>query len=77
MVANAQPQYLDSRASSILINLNLSINTQSIVSSYKNSKDKIEESQHANVGKTYGNLRSTLKGSYLTGCIKYGNNFIM
>ena len=75
MAANAQ--YLDSRASSILINLNLNIDAQAVASNYTTSKAKIEESQNSTRVKTYDNLRSTIKECYLTGCLKYGNNFIM
>lgn len=69
---------MDSRTSSILINLDLKNVVSSIVSDkYSSSKNDIAESEKGYKVKSYGNLRSTLKECYLTGSLKYGNNFIM
>lgn len=71
-----QRQGLDSRTSSILINLNLNLNTGFVVNKYCDSKAKIEESEKGNTKKVYKNLRSALRESYLTGSLRYGNGFI-
>ena len=67
----------DSRTSSILINLNLNISSGLVASNYSNSVRGIEEAKKGDKIKSYKNLRSTLKECYLTGSLKYGNNFIM
>ena len=67
---------MDSRTSSILLNLDLSTNSKLIASQYFISKANIEESSKNNV-KVYKNLKSTIKECYLTGSLKYGNNFVM
>lgn len=72
----ATKQGLDSRTSSILINLNLNLNTGLIVNQYSNAVEKINESSKGNVKKVYRNLRSALKESYLTGSLRYGNSFV-
>ncbi len=71
-----QKQGLDSRTSSILINLNLNLNTGFIANKYTDSIAKIEESSKGNAKKVYKNLRSALRESYLTGSLRYGNSFI-
>ena len=68
---------LDSRISSIMLNLNLSSNSTEIISQYTNSANKINEIQNQGPRKTYRSLKETLKESYLTGALAYGNNFIM
>lgn len=68
---------VDSRTTSILINLDLNINSKLVANKYITSKANIEETQHGTNRKTYKNLRSTLRECYLTGSLKYGNNFIM
>ena len=68
---------VDSRTSSILINLNLNLNSSIVASQYSSSVSKIEESANCNNQKIYRSLRSTMKECYLTGSLKYGNNFIM
>ena len=68
---------LDSRTSSILINLNLNINTKLVASNYLNAVEGIKESSKNGKVKTYKNIRSTLRESYFTGSLKYGNNFIL
>lgn len=68
---------VDSRTTSILINLDLNINSKLVANKYITSKSDIEETQHGVNKKTYKNLRSTLRECYLTGSLKYGNNFIM
>ena len=68
---------MDSRTSSILLNLNLDIDTSSFSNQYIESKKEIEESQEPEHIKTYNSLRSTIKECYLTGSLKYGNNFVM
>ena len=68
---------MDSRTSSILINLDLNINSNLVASKYLNSITGIEESEKPNKIKSYKTLRSALKECYLTGSLKYGNNFIM
>ncbi|MBQ4645994.1 MAG: hypothetical protein IJB79_01465 [Candidatus Gastranaerophilales bacterium] len=69
-------QGLDSRTSSILINLNLNLNTGFVANQYEDSISKIEESAKGTAKKVYRNLRSALKESYLTGSLRYGNGFI-
>ena len=69
-------QGLDSRTSSILINLNLNLNTGFIANQYGDSKAGIEQSAKGNKKKVYKNLRSALKESYLTSSLRYGNGFI-
>ncbi len=66
----------DSRTSSILINLNLNIDSGIVAEKYSDSVNGIEESKKGDKIKSYKNLRSTLKESFLTGSLKYGNNFI-
>ena len=68
---------MDSRTSSILINLDLNLNSGLVASNYSNSVEGIRESQKGDKIKSYKSLRSTLKECYLTGSLKYGNNFIM
>lgn len=67
---------MDSRTSSILINLDLNVSSNLIANQYFESKEDIEKSQQ-NSTKVYRSLRQTLKECYLTGSVKYGNNFIM
>ena len=67
----------DSRTSSILINLDLNINSNMVALKYISSIKGIEESKQGDKIKSYKTLRSTLKECYLTGSLKYGNNFIM
>jgi len=70
-------QGLDSRTSSILINLNLNLNTSFVSNKYSDSVSKIEETEKEdNNKKTYKTLRSALKESYLTGSLRYGNGFV-
>ncbi len=66
---------LDSRTSSILINLNLNLNTSFVSNKYSASIEGIEESSKDDK-KTYKSLRSALKESYLTGSLRYGNGFV-
>lgn len=69
---------MDSRTSSILINLDLKNITKGLVANtYSSSKAAIEESQSDNKVKSYKNLRSTLRECYFVGSLKYGNNFVM
>ena len=68
---------MDSRSISILINLDLNLNSGVVASNYSTAVKGIEESKQGNKVKSYKNLRSTLKECYLTGSLKYGNNFIM
>lgn len=70
-------QNIDSRTSSILINLNLNINSNLVANQYTTSVKGIEESAQGYKKKVYKNLRSTMKECYLTGSLKYGNNFVM
>jgi len=67
---------MDSRTSSILINLDLNLNSGTVAAKYLNAVAGIKESSKGNKIKSYKNLRSTLKECYLTGSLKYGNNFI-
>ena len=70
-------QSFDSRTSSILINLNLNLNTSYVSNKYGDFVSKIEETQKEdNNIKVYNSLRSALKESYLTSSLKYGNGFI-
>ena len=68
---------MDSRTSSILINLDLSINPNMVANQYCTSKADIEESAAGDKQKVYKSLRQTLRECYLTGSLKYGNNFVM
>ncbi|MBR5304667.1 MAG: hypothetical protein IKU37_07575 [Candidatus Gastranaerophilales bacterium] len=73
----ATKQYgLDSRTSSILINLNLNLNTGFVANQYGDSAAKIEESSKGDAKKTYNSLRSALRESYLTGSLRYGKGFV-
>ena len=67
---------LDSRTSSILINLDLNLNKSFVSNRYSASIEGIEESIKEDNTKVYRNLRSALKESYLTSSLKYGNGFI-
>ncbi len=68
---------MDSRTSSILLNLDLDLNACNYCENYANSKKEIEETQNSKYIKKYKNLRSTIKECYLTGSLSYGNNFVM
>lgn len=69
---------MDSRTSSILINLDLKNITKGLVANtYSTSKAAIEESQSNDNVKSYKSLRSTLRECYFVGSLKYGNNFVM
>ncbi len=67
---------MDSRTSSILINLNLNLDSSTIAEKYLNSAEGIKESSEGDKIKAYTTLKQTLKECYLTGSLKYGNNFI-
>ena len=68
---------MDSRTSSILINLDLNVNSGLIANQYSSSKAEINKASKDDEQKVYKNLRQTLKECYLTGSLKYGNNFVM
>jgi len=69
---------MDSRTSSILINLDLKNLTKGLVADkYSSTKESIEQSQIGGKVKSYNNLRSTLRECYFVGSLKYGNNFVM
>ncbi len=68
---------MDSRTSSILINLDLNINSNLVANQYCSSKAGIDEAYKGDKQKVYKNLRQTLRECYLTGSLKYGNNFVM
>jgi len=69
---------MDSRTSSILINLDLSkLNNSQVPKEYNLSTIAINKAAKGDKKKVYSNLRSTVKECYLTGSLKYGNNFIM
>ena len=68
---------MDSRTSSILINLDLNISSGLVASQYGASKAEIEEAQKGDKQKVYKNLRQTMKECYWVGSLKYGNNFVM
>lgn len=69
---------MDSRTSSILINLDLkNLNAAAVANKYMSSKAGIEESQSGAKVKSYKTLRSTLRECYFVGSLKYGNNFVM
>ena len=67
---------MDSRTSSILINLDLNLNSGTVAQNYTNSVEGIKESSEGDKIKSYKSLRQTLQECYLTGSLKYGNNFI-
>ena len=67
---------MDSRTSSILINLNLNLNTGLIANQYDKSVKKLRESEKGDKKKVYKNLRAALKESYLTSSLRYGTGFI-
>lgn len=68
---------LDSRTSSILLNLNINVNASSVALKYISSKEDIEEASKGNKQKVYKSLRQTMNECYLTGSLKYGRNYIM
>lgn len=67
---------MDSRTSSILLNLDIDVNAGLVANCYGTSKSGIAQAQDQKI-KSYKNLRSTLRECYLTGSLKYGNNFVM
>ena len=68
---------MDSRTGSILLNLDLDLDTNNFAIKYIESKKEVEDSQETEYVKEYSNLRSTIKECYLTGSLKYGKNFVM
>ena len=68
---------MDSRISSILLNLDLDLNTDNFSNQYIESKKEVQESQDSEYVKEYTSLRSTIKECYLVGSLKYGKNFVM
>ena len=68
---------IDSRVSSILLNLNINVDSKLFATNYHKIVSGVEESKKGDKVKSYKNLRSTLKECYRTGSLKYGNNFIM
>lgn len=68
---------MDSRTSSILLNLDLNINLSAISGNYSDSIEKINMTINTTEGKSYKTLTSTIKECYLTGSLKYGNNYVM
>ena len=67
---------MDSRTCSILINLDIDVNSKLVSNKYASSVSGIKNATRPNI-KSYSTLRSALQESYLTGSLKYGNNFIM
>ncbi|MBR3605113.1 MAG: hypothetical protein IKL52_03690 [Candidatus Gastranaerophilales bacterium] len=67
---------LDSRTSSILINLDLNLNKSFVQNRYSSSVEGIEESIKGEDVKVYNSLRSALKESYLTSSLRYGKGFV-
>lgn len=68
---------MDSRTCSILLNLNLSTKPSgAIANKYYEFVTGINKSEKEDATKTYDNLRQTVKECYLTGSLKYGNNFV-
>ncbi len=69
---------MDSRISSILLNLDLNVNAKFVENKYMTSIKNIEESIESsrNSKKVYKNLRQTLRECYLTGSLRYGQNFL-
>lgn len=68
---------MDSRTSSILINLDLTkLNSKMVAQNYVSATNAIKDALSTKK-KVYSSLRSTVKECYLTGSLKYGNNFIM
>ena len=68
---------MDSRTSSILLNLDLNLNLGNVINKYESSKEGIKETINDKNIKAYKSLTSTIKECYLTGSLKYGNNFVM
>jgi len=68
---------MDSRVMSILLNLDLNLDTTQVANQYVNTKKSIQESEQGYKKKVYRSLTATMKECYLTGSLKYGNNFIM
>ncbi len=69
---------MDSRTSSILINLDLKkLNSQFTAKEYNTTINAINIAARGDKRKVYNSLKSTVKECYLTGSLKYGNNFIM
>ena len=68
---------MDSRTCSILFNLDSVTKPRNVASKYYEFVSKIHDSQaSANATKTYDSLKQTVKECYLTGSLKYGNNFV-
>lgn len=68
---------MDSRTSSILLNLKLNLDSSKTISNqYVESKSEIEETEKGDNLKVYSSISSVLKECYLTGSLKYGNNFV-
>ncbi len=67
---------MDSRTSSILINLDLNLNSKFVSNKYMDFKANIQATEKSNEKKIYNSLRQTLRESYLTGSLRYGNNFV-
>ena len=67
----------DSRIASIMLNININSNSSFIINQYAQSADEINKIQEEGHKKTYRSLKQTLKESYLTGSLSYGNNFVM
>lgn len=67
---------MDSRTSSILLNLKLKTDTSKILNQYISSISGIRKAETEDNVKEYGSLSSVVKECYLTGSLKYGNNFV-
>ena len=68
---------MDSRTSSILINLDLDFLKKGLVADqYGSAVEGIKQSEKGTSKKVYKNLRAALKESYLTSSLRYGNGFI-
>ncbi len=68
---------LDSRVSSILLNLDIKVSQKTAAMKYISSKENIEEAAKGDKPKVYRSLRQTMNECYLTGSLKYGRNYIM
>ena len=73
---STETQNMDSRISSILINLDLNVHKKFAQKQYSDSCEGIKQAIKCDNKKTYKNMRSALKECYLTGSLKYGNNFL-
>ena len=65
---------MDSRIASMMLNINFGSTSYIVANKYAQASKKINETHEPK--KVYRSLRQTIKESYLSGSLLYGNNFI-